>query len=151
MIAWGVPRLKNAAISVGKYNRIASSPRPRGINNRETIRPETAPSPTRRALAPEVETYDQSRCLRCWDVFPLPDSMQRTVGTQSLTGTDLNSASSCAIRGLEAPLMTGEDGKMVLEAIYASYASAGLGQKVLFPYQPTEQLPVYEWLNRKKA
>jgi myo-inositol 2-dehydrogenase / D-chiro-inositol 1-dehydrogenase len=56
-----------------------------------------------------------------------------------------------AIRGLETPLMTGEDGKMVLEAIYASYASAGLGQKVLFPYQPTEQLPVYEWLNRKKA
>jgi predicted dehydrogenase len=56
-----------------------------------------------------------------------------------------------AIRGLETPLTTGEDGKMVLEAIYASYASAGLGQKVLFPYQPTEQLPVYEWLNRKKA
>jgi predicted dehydrogenase len=56
-----------------------------------------------------------------------------------------------AIRGVEAPLITGEDGKIVLEAIYASYASAGLGQKVRFPYQPTEQLPVFEWLNRRKG
>jgi myo-inositol 2-dehydrogenase / D-chiro-inositol 1-dehydrogenase len=55
------------------------------------------------------------------------------------------------IRGLEAPLVTGEDGKAVLEAVYASYASAGLGQKVTFPFKPTEKLPVYEWLNRKKA
>ena len=55
-----------------------------------------------------------------------------------------------AIRGLEAPRVTGEDGKIVLEAIYASYASAGLGQKVFFPYTPSEELPVYEWLNRKK-
>jgi myo-inositol 2-dehydrogenase/D-chiro-inositol 1-dehydrogenase len=55
-----------------------------------------------------------------------------------------------AIRGLEAPLVTGEDGKVVLEAVYASYASAGLGQKVHFPYQPTESLPVFEWLNRTK-
>lgn len=55
-----------------------------------------------------------------------------------------------AIRGLEAPQVTGEDGKAVLEAIYASYASAGLGQKVFFPFTPCEELPVYEWLNRKK-
>jgi myo-inositol 2-dehydrogenase / D-chiro-inositol 1-dehydrogenase len=56
-----------------------------------------------------------------------------------------------AIRGLEAPLTSGEDGKVVLEAIYASYASAGLGQKVRFPYQPTEQLPVFEWLSRRNG
>jgi myo-inositol 2-dehydrogenase/D-chiro-inositol 1-dehydrogenase len=56
-----------------------------------------------------------------------------------------------AIRGLETPQATGEDGKAVLEAIYASYASAGLGQKVLFPYQPTASMPVYEWLNRRKG
>ena len=35
-----------------------------------------------------------------------------------------------AIRGLEAPAGYGEDGKVVLEAIYAAYASAGLGHKV---------------------
>ena len=56
-----------------------------------------------------------------------------------------------AIRGLEAPLVTGEDGKVVLEAIYAGYASAGLGQKVSLPYKPTAERPVDEWLNRRKA
>jgi predicted dehydrogenase len=55
-----------------------------------------------------------------------------------------------AIRGLEAPLVTGEDGKVVLEAIYAGYASAGLGQRVTLPYKPTAERPVDEWLNRKK-
>jgi hypothetical protein len=52
---------------------------------------------------------------------------------------------------LEAPLVTGEDGKLVLEAIYAGYASAGLGQKVALPYKPTADRPVDEWLNRKKS
>ncbi len=56
-----------------------------------------------------------------------------------------------AIRGLEAPQATGEDGKVVLEAVYAAYASAGLGQKVSFPYHPTAERPIDEWLNRKKA
>ena len=56
-----------------------------------------------------------------------------------------------AIRGLDAPQSTGEDGKVVLEAVYAAYASAGLGQKVLFPFTPTEKLPVFEWLNRRRG
>jgi len=55
------------------------------------------------------------------------------------------------VDGLEAPLTTGEDGKVVLEAIYAGYASAGLGHKVTLPYKPTAERPVDEWLNRKKA
>jgi myo-inositol 2-dehydrogenase/D-chiro-inositol 1-dehydrogenase len=54
-----------------------------------------------------------------------------------------------AIRGLEAPQATGEDGKVVLEAVYAGYASAGLGQKVKLPYKPTADRPIDEWLNRK--
>ncbi len=56
-----------------------------------------------------------------------------------------------AIRGLEAPQVTGEDGKIVLEAVYAAYASAGLGRKVSLPFQPTAQRPVDEWLNRKNG
>lgn len=56
-----------------------------------------------------------------------------------------------AIRGLEAPQATGEDGKVVLEAVYAAYASAGLGQKVHLPYEPTANLPIYEWLNRRNG
>ena len=56
-----------------------------------------------------------------------------------------------AIRGIEAPQATGEDGKVALEAVYASYASAGLGQKVTFPFTPTKALPVEEWLSRRKS
>jgi predicted dehydrogenase len=56
-----------------------------------------------------------------------------------------------AIRGLEAPQATGEDGKVVLEAVYAAYASAGLGKKVLLPFDPTTKRPIDEWLSRKKA
>jgi myo-inositol 2-dehydrogenase / D-chiro-inositol 1-dehydrogenase len=55
-----------------------------------------------------------------------------------------------AIRGLEEPQAAGEDGKVTLEAVYAAYASAGLGQKVLLPYKPTAERPVDEWLNRRK-
>jgi myo-inositol 2-dehydrogenase / D-chiro-inositol 1-dehydrogenase len=56
-----------------------------------------------------------------------------------------------AIRGLESPQSTGEDGKAILEAIFAAYASAGLGHKVTMPYQPTTERPVDEWLSRRKA
>ncbi len=56
-----------------------------------------------------------------------------------------------AIRGLETPQSTGEDGKTVLEAVYAAYASAGLGHKVTFPFTPTAERPVEEWLNRRKS
>ncbi len=56
-----------------------------------------------------------------------------------------------AIRGLESPIATGEDGRVVLEAIYAAYASAGLGRKVSLPYQPTTERPVDEWLSRRNG
>jgi myo-inositol 2-dehydrogenase / D-chiro-inositol 1-dehydrogenase len=56
-----------------------------------------------------------------------------------------------AIRGLEAPQATGEDGRVVLEAVYAAYASAGQGCKVALPFTPTAERPVEEWLNRRKA
>lgn len=54
-----------------------------------------------------------------------------------------------AIRGVEAPVCTGEDGRTVLAAIYAAYASAGLGRKVFLPYEPTTKRPIDEWLVRK--
>jgi len=37
------------------------------------------------------------------------------------------------VRGKEEPLCTGEDGKVVMEAIYAGYESAGKGRKIDFP------------------
>ena len=56
-----------------------------------------------------------------------------------------------AIRGKQAPESTGLDGRVVLEAVYAAYASAGLGSKVMFPFSPTYSLPIDEWLSRRDA
>lgn len=40
------------------------------------------------------------------------------------------------VRGKEKPDATGEDGRVVLEALYASYASAGEGRRMEFPFRP---------------
>ncbi len=44
------------------------------------------------------------------------------------------------------PRVTGEDGKAVLELLYAAYASAGTGRKVLLPFAPKVAKPVDLWL-----
>jgi predicted dehydrogenase len=53
------------------------------------------------------------------------------------------------VRGKETLQATGEDGKVVMEALYAAYASAGMGQKVQMPYKPKKKTPIEEWLGRK--
>jgi myo-inositol 2-dehydrogenase / D-chiro-inositol 1-dehydrogenase len=45
------------------------------------------------------------------------------------------------------PLVTGEDGRAVLEIIYAAYASAGEGKKISLPFSPKVERPVDLWLN----
>jgi myo-inositol 2-dehydrogenase/D-chiro-inositol 1-dehydrogenase len=40
------------------------------------------------------------------------------------------------VRGKEEPMATGEDGRVVMEAICAGYASAGKGQKISIPFRP---------------
>ena len=51
------------------------------------------------------------------------------------------------VQGLEEPLETGEDGKAVLEIIFAAYESAGTGRKVALPFTPPEGLkPIELWL-----
>jgi myo-inositol 2-dehydrogenase / D-chiro-inositol 1-dehydrogenase len=55
-----------------------------------------------------------------------------------------------AVRGKETLQSTGEDGRVVMQVLYAAYASAGLGAKVQMPYTPTAAKPIYEWLERKK-
>jgi predicted dehydrogenase len=52
------------------------------------------------------------------------------------------------VRGKETLRATGEDGRVVMQALYAAYASAGLGQKVQLPYQPKTSKPIDEWLGR---
>ncbi len=54
-----------------------------------------------------------------------------------------------SVRGKEALQATGEDGRVVMEVLYAAYASAGLGQKVQMPYHPQSKKPIDEWLTRK--
>jgi myo-inositol 2-dehydrogenase / D-chiro-inositol 1-dehydrogenase len=53
------------------------------------------------------------------------------------------------VRGREEPLATGEDGRVVLEALYAGYASAGQGRRVQLPFRPRNvSKPVDLWLAR---
>ena len=44
------------------------------------------------------------------------------------------------------PLVTGEDGRAVLEALFAAYASAGSGQKILLPFRTDAARPCDLWL-----
>jgi len=54
------------------------------------------------------------------------------------------------VRGKETPRCTGEDGLVVLEAIYAGYASAGEGRKVELPFRPRSvKKPIDLWLDAK--
>jgi predicted dehydrogenase len=59
---------------------------------------------------------------------------------------ELQHAVDC-IRFDRQPLETGEDGKAVLEAIYAAYWSARTGQKVTLPFTPPPWAtkPIYCW------
>jgi myo-inositol 2-dehydrogenase/D-chiro-inositol 1-dehydrogenase len=51
------------------------------------------------------------------------------------------------VRGKEEPQSTGDDGRVVLEAVCAAYASAGLGKKVAMPYGPAGlRKPIDGWL-----
>jgi myo-inositol 2-dehydrogenase / D-chiro-inositol 1-dehydrogenase len=45
------------------------------------------------------------------------------------------------------PLVTGEDGRAVLEIIYAAYASAGQGKKIQLPFTPKVGKPIDLWLS----
>jgi myo-inositol 2-dehydrogenase / D-chiro-inositol 1-dehydrogenase len=49
------------------------------------------------------------------------------------------------VRGNKTPLVTGEDGRAVLEMIYAAYASARSGAKVALPFAPKVSKPIDLW------
>jgi predicted dehydrogenase len=52
------------------------------------------------------------------------------------------------VRGREEPLATGEDGRVVMEALYAGYASAGQGKKIALPFCPAGvKKPIDLWLS----
>jgi myo-inositol 2-dehydrogenase / D-chiro-inositol 1-dehydrogenase len=47
------------------------------------------------------------------------------------------------------PAVTGEDGRAVLEVIFAAYESAGTGRKVLLPFATDAARPIDLWSNRR--
>lgn len=55
---------------------------------------------------------------------------------------------SC-VRNDTAPITTGEDGRAVLEMIYAAYHSAALGQKVSLPFRKKVARPIDLWLGTR--
>lgn len=50
------------------------------------------------------------------------------------------------VRGKETLQASGEDGRFVMQALYAGYASAGAGRKIKLPYEPKGSKPIDEWL-----
>jgi len=53
------------------------------------------------------------------------------------------------VRGEEEPIVTGDDGRVVQEALYAGYQSAGTGKKVELPFRPEGvKIPIELWLRR---
>ncbi|GAO41599.1 Gfo/Idh/MocA family protein [Flavihumibacter petaseus] len=49
------------------------------------------------------------------------------------------------VRNNKTPLVTGEDGRAVLEVIYAAYASARAGKKIELPFHPKTERPIDLW------
>jgi predicted dehydrogenase len=52
------------------------------------------------------------------------------------------------VRNDTQPAVTGEDGKAVMEIIFAAYESAGTGKKVSLPFATDAKKPIDLWLNR---
>lgn len=56
------------------------------------------------------------------------------------------------VRGKEEPAATGEDGRVVLEALYAGYASAGAGKRIELPFRPPGvKRPIDLWLGQNEG
>jgi predicted dehydrogenase len=52
------------------------------------------------------------------------------------------------VKNNTTPLVTGEDGKAVLEVIFAAYESAGTGKKIRMPFSSTVDKPYKLWKKR---
>jgi predicted dehydrogenase len=55
------------------------------------------------------------------------------------------------VREDKQPLVTGEDGRAVLEIMYAAYESAGTGRKVTLPFHAKVARPVDLWLRQPSS
>jgi predicted dehydrogenase len=58
---------------------------------------------------------------------------------------------SRCVQGKESPRATGEDGRLVMEVLYAGYASAGKGCRVDLPFRPAGvKRPIDLWLSQRR-
>jgi len=55
------------------------------------------------------------------------------------------------VRGDAEPLATGEDGRAVLEILFAAYESAATGRRVSLPFSTEAPYPIYPWLHRRNT
>ncbi len=56
------------------------------------------------------------------------------------------------VRNDQAPLETGEDGRAVLEVMFACYESAATGRRIEFPYIPSHpERPIEAWLRSRSS
>jgi predicted dehydrogenase len=54
------------------------------------------------------------------------------------------------VRGKAEPLVTAEDGRAVLEVMFAAYESAAAGKRIDFPYEPAyPSRPIESWLRAR--
>ena len=49
------------------------------------------------------------------------------------------------VQGKETPIETGEDGRAVLEVMFAAYASAAEGRRIDLPFRTDAQRPIDLW------
>jgi predicted dehydrogenase len=55
------------------------------------------------------------------------------------------------VRGKAEPIETAEDGRLVLEVMFAAYESAATGRRIDFPYRPAfPTRPIESWLQSRK-
>ena len=70
---------------------------------------------------------------------------QLPLKTQHILKIPLINPSLARNKNNKQPLITGEDGKAVLEVIFAVDESAGLGEKVMLPFKSDVDKPYKLW------
>lgn len=56
------------------------------------------------------------------------------------------------VQGKAKPLVTAEDGRLVLEVMFATYESAATGKRIDFPYKPAHpSRPIESWLRSRSS
>ena len=105
------------------------------------------------SLADEVEFELSQKGLEPYSTEGYDYAMEKAGSTQGWTFTVFEEAFNQGypqelahfihcVRTGEKPLVTGEDGRAVLEMVYAAYASAKEGRKIALPFSAKVKYPI---------